>query len=275
MRVKGILFVLTLLISVVSIISTTGCSNPSNNASATVAATPKAPSVTLTVSAASSLTDVIKEITPLYTQEKPNVKVLTNFAASGTLQQQIDNGAPVDVYISAAAIQMDNLQKDQLILNETRKNLLYNKLVLAVPADSNLGITSFMDLTRENVKKVAIGDPNFVPCGMYAKETLDLLGLTAQIQPKLVMGNDVRQVLYYIETGNVDAGMVFSTDAKSSNKVKTVAVAPDVINAKIVYPVAIVKSTKNLEAAKDFESFLFSPQAQTVFEKYGFTLSNS
>lgn len=228
--------------------------------------------VKLNVSAAATLTHALKEINSLYTQGKPNVTITPNFASAGTLQTQIENGAPADVFISAAATQMDNLQKEELILNDTRHNLLNNTAVLIVPADSTLGLTSFNDLASDKVKRVAIGDPKSVPCGTSAHQAFDELGITAQIQPKEVLAMDGSQVLTYVESGNVDAGIVYSTDALTSDKVKVVASAPADINAKIVYPVAVIKAAKNPDVAKDYVNFLFSDQAKEVFEKYGFRL---
>lgn len=167
---------------------------------------------------------------------------------------------------------MDNLQKKELLLNDTRENLLNNKVVLIVPIDSTLGITSFNDLATDKVKKVAVGDPKSVPAGTYAHQAFDQLGITSQIQPKEVLGGDVRQILTYVEGDNVDAGIVYSTDALTSSKVKVVASAPVEINAKIVYPVAVIKAGKVPDAAKEYLNFLFSTQAKTVFEKYGFTV---
>ncbi len=226
--------------------------------------------VTLNVSVAASLTDAIKEINSLYIKDKPNVTITPNFASSGTLQQQIENGAPVDVFLSAAQAQMDNLQNKDLLLNDTRQNFVNNKVVMIVPLDSTLGLTSFNDMATDKVKKVAIGDPKSVPAGKYAHQAFDQLGITAQIQPKEVLGSDVRQVLTYVESGNVDAGIVYSTDALISNKVKVVASAPSEINAQIVYPVAVIKASKIPDVAKDYLHFLFSVQAKTVFEKYGY-----
>jgi molybdate transport system substrate-binding protein len=228
--------------------------------------------VTLNISAAASLTDALKEINGLYAHAKPNVAIVPNFAASGTLQKQIEQGAPCDVFVSAAASQMDNLQGEQLLLNDTRKNLLNNKIVLIVPVDSTLNISSFNDLVSDKVKKVALGDPKFVPAGTYGQQAFDELGITSQVQQKIILGADVRQVLTYVEGGNVDAGIVYLTDAKTSTKVKVVANAPDDINTKVVYPVAIVKTSKNPDAAKDYENFLFNNQAKAVFEKYGFSI---
>jgi len=228
--------------------------------------------VDITVSAAASLTDVITEINALYMEKNSNVTITANFASSGTLQQQIEQGAPVDVFFSAAAKQMDNLQNGDLILVNTRQNVVNNSLVLVVPLDSTLNITSFEDLTTDKVQKIAVGDPSFVPAGNYAKQAFDLLGITSQIESKQIIGSDVRQVLTYVETGEVDAGCVYATDALISAGVKVVASAPAEINAKIIYPVAIIKASTNVEAAQAYINFLFTDEAKTIFEKYGFSM---
>jgi molybdate transport system substrate-binding protein len=228
--------------------------------------------VTLNVSAAATLTDVIKEINILYQKDRPNVMIITNFTSSGTIQSQIENGAPVDVFISGANLQMDNLQKQGLILPETRKDLLSNKIVLIVPNGSKLNIGDFSDLTNNGVRLIAIGDPKSVTSGMYAQKALEELNLYEQIKTKFVLAADVRQVLTYVESSNVDAGFVYATDAKISTKVKVVTIAPEDINAQIIYPVAIIKATKNVEAAKEYETFLTSAKAKEVFSKFGFIL---
>jgi molybdate transport system substrate-binding protein len=230
--------------------------------------------ITLNISAAASLTDALKEINALYMHAQPNIVIVPNLAASGTLQKQIEQGAPCDVFISAAASQMDTLQGEQLLLNDTRKNLLNNKIVLIVPLDSTLNINGFKDLINDKVKKVALGDPKFVPAGTYGQQVFNELGIAAGVQPKIILGADVRQVLTYVEGGNVDAGIVYLTDARTSTKVKVVANAPDDINARVVYPVAVIKTSKNQDAAKDYENFLFSNQAKTVLEKYGFSMAS-
>jgi len=229
-------------------------------------------STTLNVAAAASLTDALTEINNLYMQDNPNITILTNFASSGTLQTQIENGAPTDIFISAAAKQMDNLQSKGLIREETRQDLLNNKIVLIVPANSTLGLSSFSDLASDKVAKIAMGDPEFVPAGTYGEETLKLLGIYEEVQPKLILDSDVRWVLAHVESGDADAGIVYSTDAATSTKVKVVASAPDAINAEIVYPVAIIKSSTNVESAGHYIDFLFSNKARAVFEKYGFSL---
>jgi molybdate transport system substrate-binding protein len=229
--------------------------------------------VTLNVSAASSLIDVIKEINSCYKEKNPSITITPNFASSGTLQKQIENGAPCDVFISAGVDQMDALEKQELLLTDTRKNLLNNKIVLIVPSDSTLNLTGFKDLTNDKVKKVAIGDPKSAPIGKYGQQAFDLLGITVQLQPKYVIGADARGILSYVESGNVDAGVVYSTDALTSTKVKIVANAPDEINARIVYPVAVIKASQNYDAAKDYVYLLFTKQAKSIFEKYGFSIA--
>jgi molybdate transport system substrate-binding protein len=231
--------------------------------------------VTLNISAASSLANVMKAIDTVYTQANPNVTISLNTSASGTLQTQIENGAPADVFLSAATAQMDNLQKENLLINTTRKNLLYNNLVMIVPNASTLGLTSFNDLTLAKVTKIAVGDPKSVPAGTYAQAAFDELGITAQIQSKLILGANVTQVLTYVASGNVDAGFVYSTDALSSNQVKVVAQAPADINALIVYPAAIIQTTRNQTAAQSYLDFLFSDQAKALFLQYGFTMAGN
>jgi molybdate transport system substrate-binding protein len=267
---KGFTLLLFVIVAVL-VVSMVGCQTTDTTTTPTSTANP----IKLNVSAAASLTDALKEINALYTQINPNVTIIPNFAGSGTLQKQIEQGAPADVFISAAAAQMDAIQKGQLILDHSRYNLLNNRVVLIVPNDSTLKITSFNDLVSTQVKQIAIGDPKSVPAGTYAQQAFDKLGITAQIQSKLVLGSDVRQVLTYVESGNVDAGIVYSTDAKTSDKVTVVANAPDDINVKIVYPVAVVKASKNPDAARDYENFLFSYQAEAVFEKYGFSMAGN
>jgi molybdate transport system substrate-binding protein len=228
--------------------------------------------VELNVSAAASMTDVIKPVNDLYMSENPDVVITTNLGSSGNLQTQIENGAPTDIFISAASKQMNALQEKDLIIDSTRQDLLNNKVVLIVPPDSKLNIASFEDLTGEDVTKIAMGDPAFVPAGQYGQKVLDQLGLAEVLKGKLVLGSDVRQVLTYVESSNVDAGIVYLTDALTAPEVKVVADAPANINESIVYPVAVIKSSKNVAAAEDYIDFLSTSQAQEIFEKYGFSI---
>lgn len=226
-----------------------------------------ADTVTLTVSAAASLQDVMKAIAADYRQQHPRTSLVYNFGSSGALQQQIEQGAPVDVFFSAAPKQMNALEQQNLLLPGTRQNLVGNRVVLLAP--KNTDIAGFQDLTNASVQRVAIGDPGSVPAGQYAQEVLTSLKLYSALKPKLVFARDVRQVLAYVETGNVDAGLVYATDAQSS-RVTVVATAPPSTHQPILYPVAVIKASKNAEAAQDFVRFLASDRAQAIFSQYGF-----
>jgi molybdate transport system substrate-binding protein len=234
---------------------------------------PRAAQTELTVSAAISLKDALDEAKQLYTSENPGVSVALNYGASGTLQLQIEQGAPVDIFLSAAPKQMDALDAKGLLLEGTRKNLLLNEVILVVPKDSTISIASFQDLAKPEVKRVALGEPATVPAGQYAKEVLISLGIYDAVNSKAILAKDVRQVLTYVETGNVDAGIVYATDALSSGKVKVAATAPANSHAPVVYPAAVIKASKNPAAARQFLDFLAGPRGGAIFQKYGFTLA--
>jgi molybdate transport system substrate-binding protein len=244
------------------------CNQPTNIPSANTAT----PEIQLMVSAAASLKDAMEAIKPVYGKENPEVGISYNFGSSGSLQQQIEQGAPVDVFISAAAKQMDSLQAKDLLLNETRQDLLTNRMVLIVPKE-NEKIKSFKDLTSDAVQNIALGEPESVPAGKYAKEVLTSLNLFENVDAKAVYGKDVRQVLNYVATGNTDAGIVYETDAKTSDRITVVEIAPPNSHDPIVYPIAVVKESKQVEAAKEFVQFMFAPEAKAVFEQYGFTMA--
>ncbi|BAY26688.1 molybdenum ABC transporter periplasmic molybdate-binding protein [Calothrix sp. NIES-2100] len=233
---------------------------------------PTAKAVSLTVSAAASLKDAMAEITPLYSQEQPQVKITYNFGSSGALQQQIEQGAGVDIFISAANKQMDALNQKGLLVDRSRKDLLKNQLVLIVPKNSQ-NITNFQDLTSPRLKKIALGEPKSVPAGQYAQQVLTSLKIADQIKSKIVYAKDVRQALNYVESGNADAGIVYLSDAKSTQKVKVVATASENSHSPIVYPIAVLKSSKHLDAAQNFVQFLSGNAAKNVFEKQGFSLA--
>jgi molybdate transport system substrate-binding protein len=225
----------------------------------------------LLVSAAASMKDVLEEIKPLYQQTQPNVNISYNFGASGALQQQIEQGAPADIFISAAKRQVDALEQKNLLVPGSRTVIAKNRLVLVVPGNVS-GISSFYNLKDAKVKKIVIGEPRSVPAGQYAQQVLQKLKIWDQIKSKLVFANNVRQVLASVETGNADAGLVYSTDAKISNKVKIVVAADEKYHSAIIYPLAILKRSKNVDAAKKFSQFLASDKAKAVFKKYGFIL---
>jgi len=226
---------------------------------------------TLIISAAASLREALSETETAYRQSHANVNFSNNFGSSGTLAAQIDQGAPADVFLSAATKQMDELEAKGLIVAGTRRNLLRNSLVLIAPLDSRL--RDFQGLMDGSIRWIALGDPASVPAGQYGRQSLIALHLLDKLNAKFVFAKDVRQVLTYVETGNADAGLVYATDAQASGKVRVVATAPESSHDPIVYPAAVVKGTHNEEAARNFVEYLGSSTAHAIFVKYGFTIA--
>jgi len=225
--------------------------------------------VALTISAAISLKEPLQAIAQNYEQSHPSERVVCNFGASGTLQRQIEQGAPVDIFISAGEPQMDALERQKLLLPGTRRDLLTNQMALIVPAESHK-VTGFADLRQSTVRKIAVGNPQIVPAGTYAIQVLKSLDLLPAIEPKLVYSTDVRQALAYVETGNADAGLVYVTDAKISPAVRVVAIAPGDSHLPILYPVALLTNSKSPEAARSLLDALESSDALNEFQKAGF-----
>lgn len=227
----------------------------------------------LLVAAAASMQQALQEIKPLYERSGVNRQVNYNFGSSGVLQQQIEQGAPIDIFISAASKQMDKLEQQNLLVPKTRKNLLTNILVLISPKPTQLKLTNFRQLVKPEIQRIAIGEPRSVPVGQYAIEVFKNLGILERVKSKLVLGNNVKAVLASVETGDADAGIVYVSDAKSSNKVVVSAIANAKLHAPIVYPIAILKSSKALESAKKYLEFLQTTPVQIVFKKYGFGIA--
>ena len=234
-----------------------------------------APSTQLIVSAAASLKNVMEEIEPLYQKKHPETEIIYNFASSGSLQRQIEQGAPVDVFISAAVTKMDALEKQDLLLRETRRDLLKNQIVLVAPKsnkNNSLKLDSFDDLTTNKITTIALGEPNSVPAGQYAQQVSTSFKIANKVNSQAVYAKDVRQVLNYVTTGNVDAGIVYRTDAQVSDNVQIVATAPETSHSPVIYPIAVIKDSDNLDTASELIEFLTTPEVQTVFEEYGFDL---
>jgi molybdate transport system substrate-binding protein len=237
-------------------------------------ADPHTTDATLTISAAVSLSDALNEIQALYSQTHSQTKIVFNLGGSGTLELQIERGAPVDIFISAASEQMDGLAAKNLLLPDTRTIVASNRVVLIVPANpppSSPRIESFADLAKPEVRTIAIGEPASVPAGHYAQQILEHAGVWGQVRAKAVLAKDVRQVLAYIETGNADAGIVYATDARTTSRVRVVAEAAADSHDPVIYPAAVLKASQNADGARDFLKFLLMPAAQAVFAKYGFS----
>ena len=226
------------------------------------------------LAAAASLKNAFDEkLIPMFEQKYPGVKVTPTYASSGDLQTQIENGLAADVFMSAANKQMNKLAEEDLVDNSTNLQFLENKVVLIVPADSNSNISSFDDL--KNVKgNIAIGDPESVPAGQYAKEVLNNTGIWNDVESKLSLGTDVTAVLNQVAQGSAECGIVYATDAKSMpDKVKVVCEAPDnALKTPVIYPVAALKNSTDSNATKAFMDFLQTKEAKDVFVEYGFTI---
>jgi molybdate transport system substrate-binding protein len=235
---------------------------------------PAPPSSSVTVSAAISLKDALDQLGREFERDHPGAKITFNYGASGTLQHQIEQGAPVDIFFAAAQKQMDALQSAGLIVTETRHDIVANDLVLIAPSSSD-DIHTFQDLAKSGVKTVALGEPETVPAGMYAQQTLEKLNLWDAVKKKAVYAKDVRQVLTYVATGNADAGLVYRTDAQTSPKVRTIFTAPPSSHDPIVYPAAVLKNSKDSAAAGAFLKFLETAHALEIFKTYGFNDPNN
>jgi molybdate transport system substrate-binding protein len=225
------------------------------------------------LAAAASLKNVFDDkLIPMFQDKYPGVKVTPTYASSGDLQTQIENGLETDVFMSAANKQMDALVEKGIIDNDTNLQFLENKVVLIVPADSNSNISSFDDL--KNVEgNIAIGDPESVPAGQYAQEVLNNTGIWDDVESKLSLGTDVTAVLNQVAQGSADCGIVYATDAKSTDDVKVVCEAPeDALDTPVIYPVAAIKDTNDTDATKAFMDFLQTKEAKDVFVDYGFTI---
>lgn len=222
------------------------------------------------VSAAASLTNAMTEIGKAFEEEFPEVHVVFNFASSGSLVQQMLHGAPVDVFASASQKFMNDAQEAELILEESRINFARNALVLAVPSKLESSLSGIEGIIEAGVTCIGIGIPESVPAGRYAKEALQSLNLWNSVQSKLVFGNTVRQILDYLRRGEVDAGLIYATDAVIGGDAVRVVEALET-QTPIVYPVAITADTPKKDIAKIFIDFILAERGQTILKEFGFS----
>ena len=226
------------------------------------------------LAAAASLKNVYDDkLIPMFEEKYPGIKVTPTYASSGDLVKQIENGLDADVFMSAGNKQMNTLINESLVDNSSNIKFLENKLVLIVPADSKTNVTSFEDLKNVN-GTIAIGNPDSVPAGQYANESLHNLGIWDDVESRLSLATDVTAVLNQVADGSAEYGLVYATDAKSNDKVKVVCEAPEDSLKTIVYPVAPLKDAQNDTATIKFLEFLQSQEAKDVFVEYGFTIHN-
>ncbi len=249
-----------------SSISTSSSEEPISKESA-------AQTVALFVCAAASLTDALTEIAKNYKAVAPNVTLTFSFASSGALQTQIEEGAPADLFICAAQKQMDALAEKDLIVPESRRNLLINKVVMIVPSNGGDTALTFADVATDKVRVIGVGEFASVPVGQYSEEVFTFFGILDAVTAKANYGSDVRTVLTWVESGEVDCGVVYATDAAATDNVVVTAEAPEGSHKPIVYPGAVIKASKHAAEAQAFLDYLAGSDAGRVFEKYGFALS--
>lgn len=238
-----------------------------------ILATVGANAAEVTVFAAASLSDVFKEIAPQFTAATGHT-LRFNFGASGALVRQIKEGAPADVIFSADELRVDQLEKAGLLLPGTRRTLLANTLVVIVTAEGGAAVKVVADLSKADVRRIAIGEPATVPVGTYTKEYLQKTGDWKKLIDKCVPLDTVRAALAAVESGNAEAGFVYKTDALISKKVKIALEIPVADGPRITYPVAVLKDAKQVEAAQVLVEFLAGVEAQKVFARFGFLPPN-
>jgi len=225
----------------------------------------------LTLSVAVSMKEATDEIGRLFAKAHPGVTLRYNFGASGDLQKQIEAGAPVDVFVSAAARQMDELEAKRLIVAASRRAFARNVLVAIAPADSTLDLSRPGALAEPRVTRLAIGNPKTVPVGQYAEESLRGLGLWDRVRAKLVFAENVRQVLDYVNRGEVDVGFVYATDAAvRAGRVKEVFRPAEDTYRPVIYPAAVVTTSRQPALAGAFIALLLSADGQAVLRRHGF-----
>jgi molybdate transport system substrate-binding protein len=225
----------------------------------------------LTLSAAISLKEVIEDLGRRFVQSHPGTTLRYNFGASGELAKQIEAGAPIDLFVSAAERQMDDLAAKGLIVPETRRVFARNVLTVIAPAGSGRRLSQPRDLLERSVTRIAIGNPKTVPVGQYAEESLRALGLWDALGPKLVFAENARQVLEYVVRGEVEAGVVYVTDvAVRATRVQEAFRPPESSYRPVVYPAAVVRDARARDLARAFVEHLTTPDAQTVLARHGF-----
>ena len=225
----------------------------------------------MTLSVAVSLKEAIEDLGKSFAASRPGLTLRYNFGASGDLQKQIEAGAPIDLFLSAAQRQMDELEKKNLIVTASRRSFARNVLTVIKPADSRIDVSKPADLADSRVKRIVIGNPKTVPVGQYAEESLKALGLWEQVQPKLVLAENVRQALDYVARGEVDAGFVYTTDvAVRAQGVKEAFRPAEDTYRPVVYPAAIVAASKQQALAQAFIDLLVGAQGQAVLARLGF-----
>lgn len=223
----------------------------------------------LTVAAASDLTPAFEELGREF-EIIHKTKVVFSFGSTGLLTRQIENGAPMDLFAAANVSYIEQLEQEGLIIPDTKAIYARGRITLWTPAMSNIRLQGIADLARPEVQRVAIANPDHAPYGLAAKQALESAGVWERVRPKLVFGDNIRQTLQYAQTGNVDVAIVALSLSMQSNGRSTLV--PEELHKPIDQALAVIKTTKNEQAARAFADFMASPQGRAIMQKYGFTL---
>lgn len=222
------------------------------------------------ISAASSLQNVLNDIKETFEEEHPNVNIIYNFGSSGALKQQISQGAPIDLYFSASSDLFHELVKENRISENHSSFIIGNELVLIQPKSSASSFEDMEAVLSSDVRRIAIGTPEIVPAGQFAKEALENLDLWVKVQDKLINAQNVRQVLTFVESGNADLGFVYKTDAFQSDRVGIITTIDHTLHDPIMYPLGIIKESAEKSEVITVYHYFQSKEAQEIFERYGF-----
>ncbi|MHB9146777.1 MAG: molybdate ABC transporter substrate-binding protein [Symbiobacteriia bacterium] len=268
-RQSALAFAALAFFAAVAVLGVAGCARRSPTAE------PPQPAVRaeLTLSAAASLTDVLRAALPAFERAHPGVIVHLNLGSSGALANQIAQGAPADAFIAAGEEPVSRLVQQGLVDAPTVERFVENRLVLIIPADGPQAVKDWADLTNPAVRHIALANPAHVPAGQYGQATLEALGLWDKVQPRLVFGEDVRQTMQFVEAGEADAGLVYQTDAATSRKVKVAAQAPAGSHPPIVYPIAFVKGSRHPQQAQALITYLLGPEVAAELRAAGFEVN--
>lgn len=274
MRTSKIRFPMVCLVLIVLIAGCAGTDKATKDITVGVKKSEGKEPVTILIAAAASMEKPLNELIPLFEEEYSWVTVEGTYDSSGKLQTQIEEGLEADIFLSAAWKQMNTLVDKGFIESESVVNLLKNKIVLIVPTSADEHVSSFEDIL--SVESIAIGDPESVPAGQYAKMVFEHLGIYEEVLEKASLGTNVTQVLNWVAEGSADAGVVYATDAATTDQVKIVAEVPEgSLPEDVIYPVGILSASEKQEAAHLFVEFLQGGTGSEVFERYGFTANSN
>ncbi|MGD9778970.1 molybdate ABC transporter substrate-binding protein [Methanomethylovorans sp.] len=226
----------------------------------------------ITVSASAVMTEAFTDMEKEFEADNSGIDLIMNFGNAGSLRMQIEGGAPIDVFAPADVIHMDMLASKRLVYNDSRKDFAGSTLVMIVPKGNVLNLTSIEDLSKPEVKKIALSDTEASTVGRYTKQSLMEEGLWNSVQNKLLTGDTVKNSLVFVERGEADAGFVFMTDVSSAQPDTIEVVSSVPVSMPIVYPISIVSATQHPKESQLFIDFVTGEKGRYILEQYGFSI---